>query len=288
MEIYRQKSPSVVRWIVAAFFAIVFAADLTLVVLNITGFIDDPIALAIRSTRTGWLTLVAEGVTFCSNTKTLIVVCAVLLILPTRTRFGIPLTVAVGIAAGCHYAFKEIIERARPDEIFRLIEVDGFSFPSGHSNGGLVFYIFLMILVRRHFILNKHKPAAWIVTILLPILVAAIGVSRVYLGVHYPTDVIGGWSLGIVLLIILVTLYDAFYPANYRITYDQPAWDMLRKKREWKHPDNSGKNTQLLEFPKYRSPWRQSKDAAKRKPPESPQAEQAETIQPPEEPHDPI
>ncbi|MDR0852448.1 MAG: phosphatase PAP2 family protein [Clostridiales Family XIII bacterium] len=268
MEIYRQKKPPVIRWIVAAFFAVVFLADLTLVVLGTTDFIDQPIETFIHGFRTGWLTVVAEGVTFCSNTSTLIVICAVLLILPTRSRFGLPLMIAVGIAAGFHYAFKEIIERARPDELYRLIEVDGYSFPSGHANGGFVFYIFLLILVRRYLILNKHKPAAWLFTILIPILVAAIGLSRVYLGVHYPTDVIGGWALGIVLIIVLVTLYDDIYPSKYRITYDPPAWDTLRKRKEWKHPDVSAKGAQVLEFPKYRSPWRHTNAPSKQKPEE--------------------
>jgi membrane-associated phospholipid phosphatase len=159
---------------------------------------------------------------------------------------------------------KEIIERARPDEAYHLVTASGFSFPSGHANTGIVFYLFLMILLRRYLILHDYKGIANAITLFFPLLTIAIGASRVYLGVHYPTDILGGWLLGSVLLIILVTLYDAFYPLKYRITYEQPAWDAMRKKKDWRRPANRNRDEQLIEFPKNRSPWK--KGSASEKP----------------------
>jgi undecaprenyl-diphosphatase len=211
------------------------------------------------------VTIIAKGVTFCANTSTIAGLCAILLILPTRTGFGIPLAVAAGVSAGCHHLIKEIVERARPDDVYHLVTVSGYSFPSGHANTGLVFYLFLMILLRRYLILHDYKGVAYLLTLFLPILVFVIGVSRIYLGVHYPSDILGGWLLGGALLIVFVTIYDAFYPIKYRITYAPPAWEAMKKKRAWRRPANAGKDAQMIEFPKNRSPWKRVTVSEKRK-----------------------
>jgi undecaprenyl-diphosphatase len=278
MEIYVQKRTPVIRWILFAILALCFAADLFFVITGRIDFIDETVLTAFRNIQDRFVTIIAKGITFCANTTTLAGLCAILLILPTRVRFGLPLTLATGIAAGCQYLLKILIERVRPDEVHQLIDASGFSFPSGHSNAGLVFYLFLMILVRRRLILDEYRGAAYLISLLLPLLVIMIGASRVYLGVHYPSDVLGGWLLGGVLLIVFVTLYDAFYPIKYRVTYAAPpVWDTMRKKRAWRKPVNSGKETELIDFPKNRSPWKRAvlpekrRHAEARTPKESPE-----------------
>jgi undecaprenyl-diphosphatase len=228
-----------------------------LVINNRTDVIDQEILDNIALYRDSFLTTVAKGITFLSDSTTMIGICVVLLILPTRWRFGIPLTIAVGCASVGHYLLKHLFERARPDEAMRLVEVSGYSFPSGHSNAGLVFYLFLMILLFRYFRLRGYKAPAIIVSILLPILVFFIGFSRLYLAVHFPTDIIGGWLLGGIFLIIIVTIYDSIYPVKYHlgeITTDE--WGMMRKRKPWKKPQVVAKDADVVDLPKNRSAWR--------------------------------
>ena len=86
---------------------------------------------------------------------------------------------------------KAAFHRPRP-EFFRLVDETGMSFPSGHSMNGAVFFGLLAFLI-----LNKvdRKEKKWI-AVFLVIFVFFIGISRIYLGVHYPSDVLGGFYVG--------------------------------------------------------------------------------------------
>ena len=92
---------------------------------------------------------------------------------------------------------KWIFQRNRPD-VNRLIEISGFSYPSGHSLMSFVFYGLLIYLINKNY---KGKYKKIIIAILASIIVL-IGFSRIYLGVHYFTDVILGYSIALLILII--------------------------------------------------------------------------------------
>jgi undecaprenyl-diphosphatase len=230
--------------------------------------------------RDGFLTEIVKVITRAGDTVTIAGICVVLVVLPTRVRFGIPAAGAAVIAGIMHYILKHLIERARPDEAMWLIPEDGFSFPSGHANAGFVFYIFLMILLRRYFILEGSAGGARLVTVVFPLLVAVIGGSRIYLGVHYPTDIIGGWLLGGVLLIIILTLYDNFYPAKNRISFDSPSWEYKSRRKPWRRPQISHPNEELIDFPKNRSNWKRPGTTARRRAAEAEREERRRRLDP--------
>jgi undecaprenyl-diphosphatase len=102
------------------------------------------------------------------------------------------------------YSLKAVYGRLRPS-LSHLVDESGLSFPSGHASISIVFYGFLMLLICQRLYRRQVK---WAVRVLLGILIALIGISRIYLGVHYPTDVLAGWLLGGSLLLLVYPFYD--------------------------------------------------------------------------------
>ena len=102
---------------------------------------------------------------------------------------------------------KFMIRRDRPTG-FRLIEMSGYSFPSGHAMVSMAFYG-LLIYIIKHLIKNKKIKTALI--ILNIIIILLIGVSRIYLGVHYLSDVVTGYSISIIYLLILTKLLNKYH-----------------------------------------------------------------------------
>jgi undecaprenyl-diphosphatase len=264
MEYYSQKTNSNAKWIVLIVLAALFVADLWSVLSGFSKSFDLDVMQFAYSIRDDFLSVIVEFITRAGDTVTIAVICAILAVLPTRVRFGIPAAGAAVVAGLSHYVIKHLVERARPDEAMWLIPEDGFSFPSGHANASFVFYLFLMILLRRYFIIGGSYGAANLVSVAMPLLVAVIGASRIYLGVHYPTDIIGGWLLGSILLIIVVSLYDNFYPTKNRITFDAPSWEYARRRRPWRKP-SVNQAEELIDFPKNRSIWKRPGTTAKRR-----------------------
>jgi len=89
---------------------------------------------------------------------------------------------------------KELFSRIRPQIIPSLIPEKSFGFPSGHSMMSTIIYLSLASLIARLQVRWRDKIYIISVAVFLSFM---IGISRVYLGVHYPTDVLGGWSLGL-------------------------------------------------------------------------------------------
>lgn len=102
------------------------------------------------------------------------------------------------------FLFKNIFQRNRPDEIYALLTEHSHSFPSGHATLSVVFYGLIAYGLIRQTHKHSQKKLIGLGAILL---IFIIGFSRVYLGVHWTSDVIGGWWLGSALLVFIITLF---------------------------------------------------------------------------------
>jgi undecaprenyl-diphosphatase len=201
-------------------FVILTAAFVALAIFVTKGGLpfDEPIGKALRQIRSPILTEGFTFITFFADTKTLIVLCIGFLFVPwTRIYIGIPLTIATGLAALIKSLLKDVIERDRPDAALQLISETGYSFPSGHATGGLVFYLLLGILAARYLYAKKEYLQGYFLRLLTYVLIFLIGISRIYLGVHFASDILGGYCLGGAFLIVFISAYDAFYPPGYRL-----------------------------------------------------------------------
>ena len=107
--------------------------------------------------------------------------------------------IAIGLASAANQGLKAVIARARPDLLDPIVEERGFSFPSGHSALGMVAWGVLGVLVMRSRLPLAVRRA---VVAVLAVVVFLIGLSRVWLGVHYPTDVLAGWTAGAVIVLV--------------------------------------------------------------------------------------
>jgi undecaprenyl-diphosphatase len=114
------------------------------------------------------------------------------------------------LGALINVSIKYMIQRDRPD-ILRLIDITGYSFPSGHSMASMSFYGFLIYLCCK----NYKTRWKYLIVSLISILILFIGISRIYLGVHYASDVLGGFSLGLLWIGIFSIIVDIRYRKKY-------------------------------------------------------------------------
>ena len=144
------------------------------------------------------ITPIAKCITNFANAYWLIALSVFLLIVLKDKKIGIYSSLNLVISASTNFVLKQIIQRPRPVG-HRLIDEKGYSLPSGHSMVSMAFYGFLIYLIYKNI---KNKYVKYISIALLSILIVSIGISRIYLGVHYTSDVISGFLVAISYLII--------------------------------------------------------------------------------------
>jgi len=139
--------------------------------------------------------------TFTGSVYFMIIISVLALIFMKDKKRALALAICLTIVGLLNLFVKLAVARPRPD--YGLIEESGKSFPSGHAMISMGYYGFLIYLSQ-----GMRRWAKLSASIILPIAIILLGISRVYLGVHYMSDVIAGWSLGFVILVIFVLIYE--------------------------------------------------------------------------------
>jgi undecaprenyl-diphosphatase len=219
-RLYRKYLPV----ILAAFVLYTLFAGLTLFVAGgATGEADFAIEQTVYGWRSPGLNTLIETITYCGNTASIITLILLLLALPkTRVPYGLPVFAAGVLTTVIKVIVKTAVARPRPDAVYFLVQESGYSYPSGHSITSVAVYGILAWLLWYY-----HKPAVQAalhlpgaaanaggaagmsgrdraLMILCAFLAFAIGLSRIYVGVHHPTDILGGWLAGIATALLIL------------------------------------------------------------------------------------
>ena len=193
------------RYIIAIISLVLFIILTVLVLTNSINTFDDNIYNTIFGLRNNILDAFNRLITELSNPIPVIIIYALLVILLKRND-EIIISANLLSTLSINQILKRIFRRPRPDHV-RLIKQGGFSYPSGHAMMSLCLYgILIYICVTK----IKNKKLKILLVTLLTIIILLIGISRIYLGVHYPSDIIGGYLLTIPILITSTTLTNNY------------------------------------------------------------------------------
>lgn len=149
-------------------------------------------------------TPIAKFITNFGGAPCLIIISLLLLIILKNKKISLAIIINLIVITILNVLLKNILQRPRPID-FPIIKENGYSFPSGHSMVSMAFYGFLIYLIFKN-IPNKYLKY-FLITI-LSILIVSIGISRIYLGVHYTSDVLAGFLISISYLIIYISILN--------------------------------------------------------------------------------
>lgn len=186
---------------------IVFIFLALALVRGLSADFDERVAHWVQSQSSDALDLVMHAITSCGNTLTIILVTALssalLFRLTRRKRAILLIWLACGIGYGINNLAKYLFARPRPQLSTLFTDPSSYSFPSGHAMVSTVVYGCLVFMLAR-----AYPGARWPLRVAVSIFIFLIGLSRVYLDVHWPTDVIAGFALGFLVLSALLRWYD--------------------------------------------------------------------------------
>ena len=176
-----------------------FVLNTIFVLTGLTKNIDEIVYNFIISFRCNFLDNYFIIITHCGNASYVIILLGICIVL-MRNKYALYLCFSSSSSVVFNTIFKNIIRRDRPN-ILRLITQGGFSYPSGHSMITMCCYGYLFYYVFNYV---KNKYLRTFLLIILSIIIISIPISRIYVGVHYFSDVIGGLLLGGCILFIVI------------------------------------------------------------------------------------
>lgn len=193
------------KWIIFAILMVIFMFLVRSLFEDKLHGLDDFAYKYISMLHTDYLTTFFKFITNLSSALVLIALIIFTFVVFKNKRLGLFMSINLITIASLNQILKLIFARTRPTDLMMITET-GYSFPSGHSMASMAFYGFIIFLIWKYI---KNKKQKWIYTIILSILILLIGLSRIYLGVHYTSDVLAGFTLTLAYLIIFTSIIDS-------------------------------------------------------------------------------
>ena len=196
-----------INYIISSILLVLFIVVMILVLTNNTKTFDESIYNFLYSLRSTGMDLFMKTITQFGNTIPVIIITLLIMILLPKKKDMFLVGFNTIITVSSNQILKHIICRPRPSHL-RLISEGGYSFPSGHAMISICLYGLLIYLVNKFI---KNKILKVLLTVLLMLIIICIGLSRIYVGVHYPSDILGGYLLSLAILITNIPLVNKYY-----------------------------------------------------------------------------
>lgn len=190
------------KWIICFISLIIFIILSILVLTKNDIYLDSVIYNFISKYISHDLTNVVKYLTYLGSAGVVIGITLFILVFYKNKKYSFYLSINLLLITIFQLILKNIFTRNRPVDI-NLIEETGYSFPSGHSLTAMAFYGFIIYLIYTSDIEKKSKR---IYILLMSLIILVIGLSRIYLGVHFFTDVVGAFTFSLPYLIIYTNI----------------------------------------------------------------------------------
>lgn len=192
-----------IKWGVCLISLVIFCLIAYLVINNLTVSFDSFVYNLVHNNNSlnGFYKFITS---FASEIMILLV--SVIFLIFKNKKYGFFVILNAVLIWGLNVFLKLIFMRDRPYDLMIITE-SGYSFPSGHAMAALGFYGFIIYLLWQF---NLDKKIKYIFSVLLGCLIVLIGISRIYLGVHYASDVIAGYLISLAYLIIYITCIQKY------------------------------------------------------------------------------
>jgi len=181
---------------------IIFSVVVYFLLKNEISTFDNTIYSMISKIQSPFLTYVFKFISFLCSAYVVVLLMVIYMLFTKDKKNGFYVGLNVLLCILLNQTVKQLFSRERPT-LINLITEKGYSFPSGHAMVSLAFYGLFIYLINHKKINKKVK---YIGTGCLIFLILFVGISRIYLGVHYASDVLGGYSLAMMYLILYIKL----------------------------------------------------------------------------------
>ncbi len=199
----KKNSRFILSTIILSLSIVVFLV-IAMLVISKYRFNIDYFNVVVANHRTAFWTGFFKIFTYLGEFYFLVIVVLIMLIVLKQKHIGLSTLFGLALASIINVVIKYIVRRPRPSDLMIIDEI-GFSFPSAHAMLSLL--IFGMII---YFVCTRLKnlPLKVVISSVLVILILAIGFSRIYLGVHYLSDVIAGCCIGLAVTIVSISIFN--------------------------------------------------------------------------------
>lgn len=197
-----------IKWSVFALSVVIFGLLIWNLYSDNLGGFDTTVYHAVRKLHSPVMTSFFRLATWCATLLPLGAVALSLLFLFRQKHYWISIILNLAFTGFLNLSLKQIFLRIRPEEVEHLVTESGYSFPSGHSMVAAAFYGFIIYVLWHTGLKKQYKIAG---SVALIFLICCVGLSRIYLGAHYASDVIGGFAVSTAYLIVFTSFVGSYF-----------------------------------------------------------------------------